>query len=193
MARGTSSGQTVTVEVYGDEIVARELEATAMRALSMEPLWTAIGRRMEEAVAAHFASEGSRSGEPWEPLSNEYMWRKWQQGESLDIMRASEALYNSLTGPGGHSVRAGSADTFVFGSTLPQFAFHQDRPADAPYPERLPVDFTNADELELADMMLSYIVGSLDRFGRQLPRRYPAGAVVGGTKVGGRFFSGGLG
>jgi phage gpG-like protein len=49
---------------------------------------------------AQFTSEGSRSGERWEPLNPDYAaWKRARHGDR-DMMRLSDRLYGSLTSKG---------------------------------------------------------------------------------------------
>lgn len=167
------------IQVYGDEVVATELEAIGDRAKSLQPLWPWIFQKLEQIEEEQFATEGSRGGSTWEPLSRETLLRKFRTGQSLDILRATEALYDSLTGGAStHAVRTSGDDWAVFGSTLPQMNFQQDRPVGADYPERLPIDLTEQDRIEISQLMLEYIMGVRGRTGRVLPPRGAGGRFV---------------
>lgn len=171
----------VVIQVRGMEVVVEYLEASAVKAGNMHPIWPSIIRRMEQIESEQFATEGARSGNPWAPLSENYMWGKFKAGLSLDIMRATEALEEALTGPGEGATRYETDDTLVFGADLPQFAYHQDRPSDAPYPERLPIDLTARDALQFSEMILGYVAGTVNRAGLRITpgtgRFAPGGSV----------------
>jgi len=163
------------IEVYGDEIVAQEMFSTADRAKDMKPFWPAVQDRLHDIEREQFDSMGSRSGNPWPPLAQSTLWQKFREGENLAMMRATDELYNSLTGLTSHSVRGMGDDYFIFGSTANAMGPQQDHPAGANYPERLPIDLSQQDELEFAEMMLNYIIGTIDRRGRLLPQRGTGG------------------
>lgn len=154
------------VEVYGDELVATELLSIGDRAVNLSPLWPEIFRRLERIEHEQFSTEGARSGEAWPELARTTLLRKFRKGQSLDIMRATEALYLSLTGDTTASVRTSGDDWALFGSTLTQFNVQQDRNPSSSFPERLPINITEADSLEVAEIMLGYIMGTRDRVGR---------------------------
>lgn len=166
------------IEVYGDELVAQELIATGDRAADLTPLWPTVLSRLEEIEREQFDTQGARSGSPWPELSRATLLRKFRKGQNLAIMRASNDLYNSLVGQTSHSVRTFGPDWAVFGSTLPEMAFHQDRSPTADYPERLPVDLNQQDALEIADLMLGYVMGTHSRTGVRLPSRGAGGRFV---------------
>lgn len=166
------------IEVYGDKLAEAELIGIGDRAADLRPLWPAVLEMMEEIEKEQFDTQGSRSGSPWPELSRETLLRKFRSGQNMMIMRATDALYDSLTGKTSHSVRTFGSDWAVFGSTLPQMAYHQDRNPSANYPERLPVDLTQQDSLEFAEIMLGYIVGTHGKHGIRLPERGAGGRFV---------------
>lgn len=172
------------IQVEGDEGVALELTAIGIRGGNVRPVWPAIFALMEEFTEEQFDSRGLRGGNFWEDLSQGWLWHKFQSGQNLAIMRASDETYSQLTG-GGSGVREEGDDWVMFGADTPQFAMNQDYNPSSNYPERTPVVFTEADAVVFADVINSYVVGTADRLG-VVRRRYPKGTPGG---LGGRFVS----
>lgn len=155
----------VVVETYGEELVARELEAVGARGDNMEPLWPAFIRKLEAIQREQFATDGARSGNRWPENNEAYMWSKWQKGYSLETMKATEALYDALTGTTGDSVRNITPTTLEFGADLPQFRIHQDYNPASNFPERTPIDLTEGDARDFAEVMMDYVVGTRNSAG----------------------------
>jgi hypothetical protein len=161
------------IEVYGDKLVEENLISVGERAVSMEPLWAEIVKRLETIEKEQFETSGGRSGHRWPELEQSTLWRKFRQGQNLAILRASDEMYQSLVGDTESSVRFMSADSLEFGSTTEQFGIQQDwRPGNT-FPERLSIDLTVSDEVMFSRMMLAYIVGEIDSRG-QLHFRDPS-------------------
>lgn len=157
----------VTMTAYGEELVAQELFAVGDRGVDMTPLWPAVIARLEEIEREQFASEGARAGNRWEPNAQATQWRKFQAGESLELMKATEALYDALTtssGPG--AVRLPTPYSLEFGaSDLVQFRVHQGNDGAQTYPVRTPIDLTSHDVLDFAMVMAEYVVGTRNAVG----------------------------
>ncbi len=164
---------TVAVEVIGSEMLAQELVSAGDRSADLMPYWPNVVRRLEDINEEQFATEGARSGAPWMPNSQEWQWFKFQKGLSLDKYKATDAMYEALTGHSPHAIRGYSPDSLSFGADLKQFGIHQ----SSIHP---PMELTEADEVELAEGMMTYILGTLgampaftlDRAGR---KRVPKG------------------
>lgn len=168
----------VRIEVYGDDVTAEQLVATGERAVMMEPLWAEISERLEEIEREQFATDGGRGGRRWPELAMNTMWRKFREHERLDILRATDDMYESLTEGGPQAVRFMTPDSFEFGSTTEQFGLQQGWTPQANFPERLPVDLTIGDELMFSRMMLEYIVGGTDSLGRPFRRNPSTGRFM---------------
>jgi hypothetical protein len=139
----------------------------------MEPLWAEIVKRLEGIEAEQFRTSGGRSGHRWPELEQSTLWRKFREGQNLNILRATDEMYESLVGESDHSVRFMTGDSLEFGSTSEQFGIQQDWHPGNNFPERLPIDLTLSDETLFSRMMLAYIVGEVDSRG-QLHFRDPS-------------------
>lgn len=179
-------GMALVIRVVGDDTTIVGLEEIAARATNLDPVWPAVFALMEEIESEQYGSQGARGGAPWPDLQQSTLWRKFQAGESLAVMRATDATFQALSGPGPASIRnIVGGHTIEFGADLDQFRIHQDWNPTSNYPMRQPVNFTEPDATAFADMIMSYIVGTADRHGR-VSRRYPKGTPGG---LGGRFVS----
>lgn len=155
----------VVVETYGEDLVAAELEAVGDRGLNMEPLWPAMILKLEAIEREQFSTEGARSGNKWEENSQPYKWRKWNRGDNPMVMRATDALYDALTGPSDASIRTTTQTTLEFGADLVQFRVHQDYNPGSEYPQRTPIDLTQSDVRDFAMVMMDYVMGTRSRTG----------------------------
>lgn len=171
------------VQVTGANSTALELTAVGLRGEELRPVWPVIFQMMEEATREQFESHGARGGNLWPELSDGWLWQKFQRGDNLAIMRATDETHGSIASENSSSVREEGHDWIEFGSTTPQFSIHQDYNPSSNFPERKPVVFTEVDANEYANIMMEYITGSTDARGITR-RRYPAGTPGG---LGGRF------
>lgn len=113
---------TPTITVTGDEKAAADLLALGTRAEDIRATANdvkAIFHRAEEAV---FASEGPG----WPPLAEETRRIKSQTGRDPRLMRATGALYASLTAPAAaNQYDARAPQALAFGTTVWYARFHQ--------------------------------------------------------------------
>lgn len=172
----------VSIRVYGDDLVARELDLTGARGESMIGIWPVIEETFEEIEREQFASDGSRGPNgPWPELTQDWMWHKFRTGQSLAILRASEDMEAALTGPSPDSIRATTDDTFEFGADLDQFRIQQDWSSANNFPARYPVDLQEQDELRFAEAILGWVAGTVNTAGQRVhprTRRFTGGRVL---------------
>jgi hypothetical protein len=82
------------VEFVGLDRVFAGFSRIEKRLVSLKPLWERFGREFYRQETAWFASE------PWTPLSPEYAERKRKEFGSKPLLRATDALFKSLTQEG---------------------------------------------------------------------------------------------
>lgn len=150
----------IEVEIYGDKILEEELTGAGLRAEDPLPVWGFIQEKLELIEREQFDTEGGRGGSfgRWAQLDHTYQAWKFTHGLSIETMKATEALYESLTGVTADSVRFATASSFEFGSTLKQFGIHQDPPDDANFRIRYPVDLNQKDLIEMSNLIMNYVV-----------------------------------
>ena len=162
----------VTIEVYGQTLVAKELDLIGARGGSMMGIWPAIAERMESIVKENFETRGIRGGNFWQDLTYDWLRRKFQAGDNLNIGRQSDAMYNALTGKSEDSVRDYHDDYMEFGANLLQFRVQQNYSENANFPERRPISFTLKDVREFSQIMLEWTLGTRNAAGK---------AIIGGS------------
>lgn len=153
------------VLVFGNEVVAAELDVMSTRAGSMRPIWPKILSALQEITEEHFETEGARTGFRWEPTDQKWMWEKFQEGYSLENMKQTEDLFQSLTQETSHSDFRFEDHYMSFGSDLPQFGYHQEPSPQAKHAYRPPVDLTQQDIDWIARAMMNYVVNNQQDFG----------------------------
>lgn len=150
---------TVSVQVRGNEVVARELFFVGDAAVNLRPVWEEVAEYLQDATREQFATEGGRGGDPWAPLNNKYAFSKWRRGESLEMLRATDAMYDELTGKGNSNTAFQFFDEYMtFGSDTPQFAYQQGNEGLGDMPIRLPIQLTEADSRVITGMIMDRII-----------------------------------
>ncbi len=86
------------VEVSGDEQFIRALKALEAEAKAPQRAWPGINAVLEGSLRRQFDTQGANSG-GWAALSPAYAKSKAVQYPGQPILRASGALYRSLTDP----------------------------------------------------------------------------------------------
>lgn len=178
----------VFVQVHGEKMVEQTLRDVGLAATDMRPVWPTVIGHLEEIERQQFETRGARAGNRWADLDNYYMFRKFLRGQSLEVMKASEDLYQALTSQTGDSVRDAHDDYLVFGADLPQFGIHQDPPMDANFKIRYPVDLTEADRIDISNLIMEYVLESVND---AVPTKAPRGRAAFKTspKTGRRYYA----
>lgn len=147
-----------SIEVFGEEQVNRELMRFHDRVGNARPLFASLAHDLEEIERAQFGSEGARSGHPWAWLQAATVRAKQAKGLALGILRATNALYESLTGGSGR-VREIGTDHLRFGTSDPKATLHQR--GTVKMPARPVIDFTETDKVAMTKKVQSYIVDGI--------------------------------
>lgn len=158
--------RTVDIKVYGTDPIEASFLETARRAEDVSPLAAEIFARFEEITEDQFRTRGARAGRVWRDLSYEWAKRKFEMGRSVETLKETTLMYQSLTQETSDSVRIATRSSFEFGSTRDTFNYHQDPNIDAEYPIRKPIDLTRADELKFTYLIQAYVVGEVNRIGQ---------------------------
>lgn len=93
---------TVDIDVTGEDLAAKHLLETAIRAKDLRPASRSIRDLLTEGTSRNFASQGAFFGETWPPLSSSTLARK--VGGSIGVRTG--ALRTSLQGGRGRSTSA---------------------------------------------------------------------------------------
>lgn len=100
--------------------------------------WPELADAVRTLARAQFESQGMGA---WAPLSRKYAARKAKQHPGKPIMRASDRLFNSLTGGSSDGVLRSSAVRLSVGTSLAYAAYHQSGSSDGTLPRRPIFDF----------------------------------------------------
>lgn len=104
----------------------RELDAMAQRARDMRPAWLAVIAYLRIATAQQFASQGSRLGSAWQPLSEPYGTQKAKVFPGQPILRATDAMFKSLTEETENSITDVEPLAMEYGTKDRKAKYHQD-------------------------------------------------------------------
>lgn len=149
----------INLDIAGDRQLSRELLRVGERGQDMRPAFTAIGTFWLDETREQFNTEGGHASGGWKPLAPETVRRKALAGLDPRILRATGALFTSLTERGrkGSLLRI-TKNELRFGSTLPYAAVHQRPKASNRLPQRRPVELTEAARKESVRILQRWIV-----------------------------------
>lgn len=94
-------GVNVTIELFGDQQMSREIKRIGERADNLDPAFRSIFDRLMEINAEQLWSQGSRGGSPYDPLAPSTIAAKERAGYRRPGMAlfATEDLFEALTSP----------------------------------------------------------------------------------------------
>lgn len=101
------------------------LAAIADRARDLRPAWRAVVAYLRAATIQQFASQGGRLGTPWQPLSPAYAIAKARKYPGQPILRATDAMFNSLAGQTADSVVEIEPQVMSYGTKDRKAHWHQ--------------------------------------------------------------------
>lgn len=143
------------------------LKAIQSRLKDLRPAWRNVLRYMQKATKQQFASEGSRSGSAWKPLSPAY--REWKaiRYPGKPLLRRTDRLFKALTGKTQDSVQDIQADSLTYGEKTGYGARHQ-RPKRGRLPRRKFLAVTDEDRRAITKMVRAHLEdqGVVSGFGR---------------------------
>ena len=134
----------LTIEVFGEKQVARELLNYSERIDQAGLALAKIHEEMQDQIADQFDTEGARGSGGWAPLAESTLLQKAAAGVDPHILLFTHELRDSLV-ESGHSSHVFRVDdeTLVFGSSVEYGAYHQQGTVNMP--QRRPVEFTEVD------------------------------------------------
>lgn len=140
---------TVEIEEHGVAEAVKMLDELGERGGDIRPLTNRIERIFHRSTRSRFEQEGPG----WPPLAPATRARKARQGQTK-MLRATDALFASLTGGGGGTVSKRPTE-LRFGSDV-SYAFYHEYGTEK-MPQRQLVRLTKAEEREIADLVADYI------------------------------------
>lgn len=102
------------------------LRALQSRLRDLRPAWRSLLPYLRRATEATFASQGGRIGSPWAPLSDEYARWKAVRYPGQPILRASDAMFESLVKETGDSVADVERESLTYGTRDRKAKYHHD-------------------------------------------------------------------
>lgn len=142
----------VTWTVEGVDILNRSFARMGENLSDLRPIWDSVQDEFWKVENENFKSENARgSSGTWKPLSRPYAKRKAQRYGVKTILRASDALYKSLTEKTGDTVLLKDKQEFGIGTSLEYARYHQR--GGKKLPKRPVIDFSEAQKTQLAKGM----------------------------------------
>src|SRR5690242_15670684 len=114
-------------EISGDVQLDRAFNRVDQEISDFRNFWPGVITTFYEIETAQFATEGAQGASgAWAPLSPAYKAFKEVEFPGKTILRRTDALYESMTGPDAlDSVLRPGKDELVIGSALPYALIHQ--------------------------------------------------------------------
>lgn len=109
------------LEVFGEQIVRRDLVRLGERASDMGPALRQVASQLRRAELERF----DRQGPGWARLQEETLRAKVRKGLDPRILRATERMRNSLIGRGSEHIEEITPVSLRFGTAVPYARFHQ--------------------------------------------------------------------
>jgi hypothetical protein len=125
---GTTHGDIMrmVMELHGEVQLNRRFLRWSGYAGDATPVWESIYDFLREVEKGQFASEGVESGHAWAQLAISTVEAKHRLGLHPEILRATDALYKSLTGKDdSNQLKIIQPQMLAFGSMLDYAKFHQ--------------------------------------------------------------------
>lgn len=146
-------------EVEGETLIDRTFQRRAKNIGHAEPAFRKIADQMMKVAKTQFASEGGARSGGWAALKEETLAAKRRKGLNMHILRATDALMNSLIKRGGSGQKLIiTAWQLVFGSNVPYFPFHQKGAPGANIPRRQILMFNESDKRGYVKLLQRYIM-----------------------------------
>jgi hypothetical protein len=154
---GPATHVVIDIEVFGDKQISRHLLRFGERAVRATPLWNSLYRDLQNIERIQFLTEGAHGSGSWAPLAPSTVADKEKRGLPPWILRASEVLFNSLTGRGAlGQIREIGPDFMRFGSEIPYGIYHQHGTVHMPM--RKVIDITELERVAIVKKIQMFLV-----------------------------------
>lgn len=151
----------LTIEAFGETVIDRQLTRFAANLAVPEAAWMVIGTMLRAAAEHQFDTEGGYASGGWPKLSDSRVAEKQRLGLAPQILRATNALMESLTRKfdSEHIERPISRAAMVFGSKLGYGIYHASTRPRTKIPYRPPVAITERDKILLVKELQRALLG----------------------------------
>lgn len=151
------------IEVEGEEALRRGFYKVIETVEDFTPIWSAVKKEFFAIERELFASGGaSGASGRWKPLSKAYEEQKINKYGTFALLagtlRASDAMYKSLTKETGDTIFETDKQNLTFGSSLPQFRGAMKGNPSKNLSQRKPVDLTDADKRRISRVMRENLI-----------------------------------
>lgn len=153
----------ITIDVFGDVQVSRNLMRFRDRAMNMIPAFQIEADLFLRHESKQFDSQGAYASGGWAPLAASTIARKARLGQDPRILHATLAMRRSLTVKGAPGqIRRIRRDSMEVGTSVkspkgfPYPAVHQR--GGGHVPRRRPVEFRESDKREMIRRIQHYLV-----------------------------------
>jgi len=150
----------MTLEVFGEVQLSRELLRVGANAANMRPAFDEIHEDLLDAEQQQFSSQGARFSGGWRPLAASTVAAKARAGQDPRILHRTLRLRNSLTQAGhpDHVYDVGADEMFT-GSRVSYGVYHQH--GDEPrMPRRRPFELDAATRRDIMKVLQRHLLGS---------------------------------
>jgi phage gpG-like protein len=145
-----------TLEVLGETQIDRTFLRMRDNARTTEKLWNEMLKVLKLIEQVQFLTEGSHGSGGWAPLAESTLKAKARKRQQPWIERATQILYNSLTGEGEGSIAETADDWLRYGTDVSYAGFQQS--GTSKMPQRRLVQLTEIERKELTKMVQRFIM-----------------------------------
>jgi phage gpG-like protein len=147
-----------TIEVLGETQIDRTFLRLSENASNLQPLFEKLVKELQDVEKLQFESEGAYGSGGWTPLAISTIESKQRREVDNGVLRATDLLYNSLTGGGAGSVADVSSDYLRYGTTVYYAGIHQAGSPSTHLPQRRVVQLPEGERRNIARAVQEYIV-----------------------------------
>jgi phage gpG-like protein len=148
----------IVLEISGDKQLSRDLLRVGDRAVHAKPALEEIADYWMRLTTLQFDTEGRHASGGWKPLKEETVRRKQLANLDPRILRATGALFGSLTSRGdGNQILDVTETELAYGSRLPYAGAHQNPRPGSRLPQRRPVELTESARRETVKILQRHI------------------------------------
>lgn len=152
----------ITMVLEGEAIIDRVLAGIEERASNLRPAWPEVVKAFQGIVAKAFATEGSSTGAPWQPLARSTQQQRKRMGfpPAHPILHRTGALERALTlGEGAYASMDAQSLAYRLSGEVDYFKYHQSTKPRTRLPRRAPVLLTADDRTALIHPVRLYLTG----------------------------------